>query len=55
MFRQLWGEEAGLTTIEYALIFAIMGIAALVIGIQLGSRLQGSADTSVGKIPTAGN
>jgi len=55
MLRQMWGEETGLTTIEYALLFAIMGVAALIIGMQLGSRLQGSADTSVSKIPPAGN
>ncbi len=47
MIRRLWSDETGLTTVEYALLLAIMALAAFVVATMLGAGVRGSAQTTV--------
>jgi len=38
MIKQLWMDEEGLTTVEYALLLALVAIAAIAAWTTLGSR-----------------
>jgi len=40
MFKQLWKDEEGLTTVEYALLLALVAIAAIVAWTTLGGRVS---------------
>jgi len=38
MFKQLWKDEAGLTTVEYVLLLALVAIAAITAWTVMGSK-----------------
>jgi pilus assembly protein Flp/PilA len=40
MFKQLWKDEEGLTTVEYALLLALVSIAAITAWTTLGNRVS---------------
>ena len=42
MFKTLWRDEEGLTTVEYALLLALVSIAAITAWSTLGSRASGT-------------
>lgn len=48
MFKALWKDEAGLTTVEYALLLALLVVAAIGVWTGFGGKVQ----TAVG---SAGN
>ena len=50
MLRHLWRDETGLTTVEYALVLAIMVLAAFAVGTMIAARVRGSAATSVSAV-----
>ncbi|MEN6546593.1 MAG: Flp family type IVb pilin, partial [Armatimonadia bacterium] len=52
MFRMLWQDEEGLTTVEYALLLALVAIAALGAWSQLGDpHIKGVANTAANSMP----
>lgn len=50
MLYQLWHDEHGLTTVEYALILAVMGLAAFAVAQLIGARVRGNADRGTGAV-----
>ena len=40
MFKRLWTEEEGLATVEYALLLALRGVAALVSWTTFGATIR---------------
>jgi Flp pilus assembly pilin Flp len=38
MFRRLWDEQSGMTTVEYALLLALLTLASVVAWTNLGNR-----------------
>lgn len=51
MLTRLWRDETGLTTIEYALVLAILGLACFTVFTLVGARVNGSATRSASAIP----
>ena len=51
MFTKLWKDEEGLTTVEYALLLALVAIAAITAWTTLGSRVSGTASTATSSLP----
>ncbi len=47
MLKRLWYDETGLTSVEYALVLAIMALVTFAIGAMIAARVRGSASTSV--------
>ena len=47
----LWRDEAGLTTVEYALILFLVAIAAVTTWATLGSRVNGLASPAASSLP----
>jgi len=50
MFKRLWHDQTGLTSVEYALILAIMVLASFAVGTMIAGRVSGSASTSVSAV-----
>jgi len=50
MFKQLWNDEAGLTTVEYALLLALVAIAAITAWTTLGSRVSTTVSSATGSL-----
>ncbi len=50
MLKQLWRDETGLTTVEYALVLAIMVLAAFTVGTIIAAQVHRSATASVSAI-----
>jgi Flp pilus assembly pilin Flp len=46
MFKQLWKDEEGLTTVEYALLLALVAIAAIAAWTTLGQRTSQTVTTA---------
>jgi Flp pilus assembly pilin Flp len=46
MFKMLWMDEEGLTTVEYALLLALVAIAAIAAWTTLGTRVSGTVTTA---------
>ena len=46
MIKQLWMDEEGLTTVEYALLLALVAIAAIAAWTTLGSRTSATVTTA---------
>ncbi|HCA46532.1 MAG TPA: Flp family type IVb pilin [Armatimonadetes bacterium] len=56
--RELWRDESGVTTVEYALLLALVALVALVSWQNLGRGVNNSASASaaaVGSIPAPAN
>ena len=43
LLRSIWGDEEGLTTVEYALLLALVAIAAIVAWTTLGKKVNNVA------------
>jgi pilus assembly protein Flp/PilA len=53
MFRKLWTDEEGLTTVEYALLLALVAIAAITAWSTLGSRVSSTVANATSSLPTS--
>jgi pilus assembly protein Flp/PilA len=51
MLKQLWKDEEGLTTVEYALLLALVAIAAIAAWTTLGSRVSTTVTTATSSLP----
>jgi len=47
MFKMLWNDEEGLSTVEYAVLLALVAIAAIAAWTTLGPRTSTTAATPV--------
>ncbi len=55
MLKELWKDEEGLSTVEYALLLALVAIAAIAAWRALGGQVSDTVDTATGEIAgTAG-
>jgi pilus assembly protein Flp/PilA len=52
MFKQLWKDEEGLTTVEYALLLALVAIAAITAWTTLGGRVSATVTSVNGNLPS---
>ena len=52
MFSNLWNDEEGLTTVEYALLLALVAIAAITAWTTLGQRTSGTVTAATGSLPS---
>lgn len=46
MLKRLWADEEGLTTVEYALLLALLVVAALVTWTTFGHTIRNKVDAS---------
>jgi len=53
MMKTLWQDEAGLTTVEYALLLALVAIAAITAWSTLGSRVSTTVSSATSNLPTS--
>lgn len=53
MFKLLWKDEEGLTTVEYALLLALVAIAAITAWSTLGTRVSGTVSKATSSLPTS--
>ena len=53
MFKTLWKDEEGLTTVEYALLLALVAIAAITAWTTLGSRVSTTVSRATANLPTS--
>lgn len=53
MFKTLWKDEEGLTTVEYALLLALVAIAAITAWTTLGSRVSTTVSSATNSLPTS--
>ena len=44
--HRLWHDESAMTTVEYALLLALVALAAIVAWATLGRRVRGSVEGS---------
>ncbi|MEN6546832.1 MAG: Flp family type IVb pilin [Armatimonadia bacterium] len=51
MLKSLWKDEEGLTTVEYALLLALVAIAAIGAWTTLGSRTSNTVATATSSLP----
>ena len=51
MFKQLWKDEEGLTTVEYALLLALVAIAAIAAWTTLGQRTSHTVTVATSSLP----
>jgi pilus assembly protein Flp/PilA len=51
MFKRLWKDEEGLTTVEYALLLALVAIAAIAAWTTLGGRVSTTVTTATSSLP----
>lgn len=54
MLHRLWTDETGLTTVEYALLLALVAIAAISAWTALGERMSSTvsiASSQIGQNP----
>lgn len=52
MLKMLWKDEEGLTTVEYALLLALVAIAAITAWSTLGGRVSGTVSTATSSLPS---
>jgi len=52
MLKSVWKDEEGLTTVEYALLLALVAIAAIGAWTTLGTRVSGTVNTATGSLPS---
>jgi len=53
MFKAIWRDEDGLTTVEYALLLALVAIAAVTAWTTLGSRVETTVTNTSGRMPAS--
>jgi pilus assembly protein Flp/PilA len=53
MFKMLWKDEEGLTTVEYALLLALVAIAAITAWTTLGNRVSTTVTSVNGNMPAS--
>lgn len=51
MLRSLWKDEDGLTTVEYALLLALVAIAAITAWSTLGTRVAATVAQTTSSLP----
>jgi Flp pilus assembly pilin Flp len=51
--RTLWQDEEGLTTVEYALLLALLVVAALAVWTTFGGKVRDAVATSGNSITNA--
>ena len=51
MFRSLWMDEEGLATVEYALLLALVAIAAISAWSTLGRRVSATIAATTSSLP----
>lgn len=51
MLKMLWKDEEGLTTVEYALLLALVAIAAITAWSTLGSRVSSTVSAATSSLP----
>jgi len=52
VLKTLWKDEEGLTTVEYALLLAIVAVSALVAWTALGSRVNANVSSAGTSLPS---
>jgi pilus assembly protein Flp/PilA len=52
--RELWRDEEGLTTVEYALLLALVVVAGIAAWQGLGNTVENTVQDSAGTIANAG-
>ena len=52
MFKSLWNDEDGLTTVEYALLLALVAIAAISAWTLLGGKVKTTVKNSTDAMTT---
>lgn len=53
MLRTLWADEAGLTTVEYALLLALVATAAITAWSTLGKSMSSAVSDATNKLPNS--
>jgi pilus assembly protein Flp/PilA len=53
MFKELWKDQEGLTTVEYALLLALVAIAAITAWTTLGQRVSTTVSSATTSLPTS--
>ena len=53
MFSTLWQDEEGLTTVEYALLLALVAIAAITAWTTLGTRIRTTVSRATASLPAS--
>jgi Flp pilus assembly pilin Flp len=53
--KKMWSDEEGLTTVEYALLLALLVVAAVAVWTTFGRQVQSSVSTSSTSIANAMN
>ena len=53
MYKTLWRDEEGLTNVEYALLLALVAIAAVTAWTTLGNRISTTVTSVSGKMPAS--
>ena len=48
--KKIWADEAGLTTVEYALLLALLVVAAVSVWTLFGNQIQTSVASSTNAI-----
>jgi Flp pilus assembly pilin Flp len=51
--KSVWSDEEGLTTVEYALLLALLVVAAVAVWTTFGGKVQASVATSGNAIGNA--
>jgi len=51
MLAKLWRDETGLTTVEYALLLALVAIAAITAWSTLGGRVSNTVTVATSSLP----
>ena len=53
MFEKFWKDEEGLTTVEYALLLALVAIAAITAWTTLGTRVSTTVNKALSSLPSS--
>jgi pilus assembly protein Flp/PilA len=53
MLQQIWMDEEGLTTVEYALLLALVAIAAITAWTTLGQRTSATVSKATSSLPAS--
>ncbi len=53
MVRSLWKDEEGLTTVEYALLLALLVVAAIGVWTAFGAKIRNTVTASTNEFTTA--